>query len=167
MKMLPIFVGLIVLCILAACGGAPTPTPTPLPPTPTSTPMPTATSEPVGDYVPPAIPRCAGVKAMGTALKFDWPGIDDVGEADWHYYHCAQKPEELATFYREAMVNPPYNWLENAWVILPQGTLGVYFHTARQTWLYLWFLADTGAPQASDLVVAERNEVTPLDLPCH
>ncbi len=165
MKKSPVLAGLIVVCVMAGCSAPPTPTP--VPPTRTPTPPPTATPEPVGDYVPVSIPRCAGVKMLETALKFDWPGIDDVGEADWHYYNCAQKPEELATFYRDAMINPPYNWLENAWVVLPEGTLGVYFHAARQVWLYLWFLTNSKAPLASYLVVAERNQFEPLNLKCH
>ncbi|HEX9075088.1 MAG TPA: hypothetical protein VF932_04885 [Anaerolineae bacterium] len=161
----PYLACLTLLCILAACAPAPTPIPTPTS-VPTATPRPTLAPEPVGDYVPSDIPRCAGVKALDSPLKFDWPGIDDVGEADWFYYRCALKPEEVAAFYREKTKDPPYNWMEQAWVVLPEGTLGAYFHTARQEFLYLWFLSDVSSPQTSYLVVAERTGA-PLDLPCH
>ncbi len=162
----------IVLCVavlvaLQGCSAAPTPTPTP-PSTSTLVPR-TATPPPptpVGDYVPSDIFRCEGVRAINTAVKFDWPGIDNVVQADWLYYQCDQKPLELAGIYREKMVNPPFNWLENAWVELPQGTLGVYYHTAKQTWLYLWFIADASSEGHSNLVVAQRDDF-PLELPCH
>ena len=159
-----VLISVCLLCLVVAC--ATPPTPTPVPPTPTPTPLPTLTPQPAGAYMPSDIPRCAGVRRLDQAPKFDWPGIDDVGDADWYFYQCAQKPDAVAALYRETMVKPPYNWLENAWVVLPEGTLGVYFHTARQNWLYAWFLADSSSPGTMHLVIAETFGA-PLDLPCH
>jgi hypothetical protein len=151
--------------MLVGCTSAPTITPTPLP-TNTPTPASVKTAERTIDYVPPDIPTCSGLQALERALVFDWPGIDDVGEADWLYYRCVQGRDDLAAIYRGKMTSPPYSWVENAWVELPQGKLGVYLHTDSVNWLYLWFIADSSSPANSYLVVARRNE-TPLDLPCH
>ncbi len=63
------------------------------------------------------------------------------------------------------MTQPPYEWGEINWVTLPEGTLGVYFHTVHQTWVYLWFLADSSSAEASRLVVSEQGQ-EPLELPC-
>jgi hypothetical protein len=169
MKTLTIIVCLVLLCAVAACGPAPTPPPLPTAvPTITPTRLPTATPEPVGDYVPSDFPRCLGLKMLDKALKFTWVGIEDMktDSGDWYYYHCNEKPADLAAFYRAKMTPPPYNWLENGWVEQPgEGTLGVYFHTARQTWSYVWFLADSASASGSYLVLSQQNEI-PLELPC-
>jgi hypothetical protein len=182
MKALTIIVCLVLLCAVAACGPAPTPTPLPtavptITPTPLPTPAPTttpthsvtATPELVGDDLPSDLPRCQGLKALDKALTFAWAGIEDMKtkDGDWFYYHCDIKPSDLAAFYRAKMTTPPYNWLENGWVDRPgEGTLGIYFHTARQTWSYLWFLADgTSSADGSYLVISQQFEM-PLDLPC-
>ncbi len=148
---------------LPSCMAPPTPPPTAVS-SPTATRWPTATPDPAG-YVTSDIPRCDGAKRIDP-IDFEWPGIEDVKEADWLYYRCALKPLALSEFYRPKMTEAPYNWLENAWVVLPEGTLGVYFHTARQSWLYLWFVADKAEAAGSYLIAAERMD-TPLDLPCH
>ncbi len=62
-------------------------------------------------------------------------------------------------------VKPPYNWQEFNWVELPEGTLGVYFHTAYQRWFYLWVLP-AGVNKGSRLVLAQRDLGAPLVLPC-
>jgi hypothetical protein len=162
MKSILALTPLVLLLAVVGCASAPTPTPTPLP---TRTPAPTATSEPVGDYVPSDVPRCQGVKMLDRALKFEWVGVDAVGDGAWYYYHCDQKPGDLATLYRPVMIKAPYEWGEINWVERPEGTLGVYFNTVRQNWLYLWFLSDTTSAGGSYLVVAEQGQI-PLDLPC-
>lgn len=160
---LPVIACLALLLTVVACVNAPTPTP--IPPTPTPTPAPTATAEPVDDYVPSDIPRCDGVKALDKALDFEWAGVDAVGEGDWYYYHCTQKADDLSATLRPLMTKAPYKWGEINWVIRPEGTLGVYFHTVRQTWAYLWFLPDTSSAGGAYLVVAEVGTI-PLELPC-
>ncbi len=163
MKSLILLSTLLLLCAVVGCGGSPTPTP--LPSTPTRVPLPTATPEPMGDYVPSDIPRCEGVKMLDQALQFNWAGVDAVGEGSWYYYHCNLKFDALADFYRPQMTKAPYEWGEINWVVRDEGTLGVYFHTVRQTWVYLWFLSKTPPEGGSYLVVAEVGTI-PLDLPC-
>lgn len=155
------------VCLLSACASVPAPTsvqnPTPLPPaTPAPSPEPTITQV----YVPFDIPLCQVGRELDEPLKFDWPGIDQVGEADWYYYRCGQSAGDLATAYRTEMPQPPLNWREDAWVELPEGTLGVFFHSGHQAWIYLWFLSDKTSPTSSNLVLAERQG-TPLDTSCH
>ncbi len=154
---------LILLCAIVACEAPPIPTPIPPPPTPT--PRPTMTPQPTGPYVPPNIPRCEGVKALEHALDFQWAGVDAIGEGDWYYYHCDLTPGDLADYSRPKMTAAPYDWGEINWVIRPEGTLGVYFHTVRQSWTYLWFLPTDLSSGGSYLVVAEVGGI-PLELPC-
>ena len=160
--------------VLLGCAVAPTPVPvvnTPLPtlqPSPTRTPvlLPTATALPVGDFLPADLPRCDGLKAV-TPFTFSWAGYAelDMSQGKWYHYHCSSKPEDLATFYRSKMSNPPYSWLQQNWVENTEGKLGVYFHAVRQVWLYTWFLTDTQNPEASRLVVSAQDKA-PLSLPC-
>jgi hypothetical protein len=153
---------------LAACSPAATPTPTPTPvPPPTATPLPMPT--PIGFYMPSYMPICDGAKLLAEDFGFTWPGIENIKKdaENLEYYRCQQPYGQVATFYREKMLNPPYNWQEIAWVELPEGTLGEYFHAVYQSWFYLWFVPDQSAGQASYLVAAWRQGEVPLDLPCH
>ncbi len=155
--------GLVVLCLVVACTPAATPTPTMPPPTPTR--VATATPSSVGDYIPPDVPRCQGLKMLDHALDFEWAGVDAAGEGNWFYYHCDQQFEDLSNVYRPKMTAVPYEWGEINWVVRPEGTLGVYFNTVGQNWLYLWFLPNPSSGGGSYLIVAKPGE-TPLDLPC-
>ncbi len=155
--------------VLAGCGAAglfaaptPTPTATPVPTTTlTPTPYPTLTA-----YEDRNIPPCDGFTIIPEAFPFTWPGIEEAQDAsDWGYFHCDLTVIQAAAFYRQKMVNPPYNWQEFNWVELPEGTLGVYFHTVYQRWFYLWVLP-TSSKLGSYLVLAQRDLGTPLVLPC-
>jgi hypothetical protein len=161
-----------VLLPAAACGSllavSPTPLPTPIPtavPTPTPN-TPTPTSAPAPAYVDLNMPGCNGFQELPGTVSFDWPGLADIKDVDsWGYYRCTEPAGQLAALYKERMVTPPYNWQEISWVELPQGTLGAYFHAARQSWLYLWFLTNPDVP-GTVLVAAPRLGDMPLDLPC-
>ncbi len=171
---------LALLSVIAAGTPEPAPpptlqaTPTPMPSvTPASTPAVNATSaatdsqpEVPADYFPSDMPACKDFEVLGRRPQFDWPTIDKVGtDADWVTYRCGNKPSDLAAFYREKMVQPPYNWLETGWTELPQGTLGVYFHAGFQSWKYLWFLKDPASSDSTILVIADQVD-TPMELPC-
>jgi hypothetical protein len=167
MKRLTIIAALALSCALVACTSAPAPTPSPTA-KPVVTLAPTSTPEPMEDYVPADIPKCKGLKALDKPLKFAWAGIEDMKTESgiWYYYHCDEKPIEVANLFKTKMPNAPFSWLENGWVERPgEGTLGIYFHTARQTWTYAWFLADDAAAGASYLVLSQQD-TTPLELPC-
>jgi hypothetical protein len=99
-------------------------------------------------------------------MKFEWPGINAATDARWDYYECAQSPADLVAFYKEEMIKPGFDWLDEAWVERPEGTLAVYYQTFDHRWLYLWFLADGSSASRSNLVIAEALGL-PLDLPCH
>jgi hypothetical protein len=166
MKTLAIVAGLALLWAIAACAPAATPTSLPTPvPAPTRVVFPTPL--PVAAYDSRHIPGCDGFELLAERFRFEWPGIEDIGDVtDWGYYRCAQAPTQVAAIYREKMIHPPYNWQEIAWVERSEGTLGVYFHTVFQRWLYVWVLSRPNDSKAY-LVVAERTEDTPLELPCH
>ncbi len=157
---------LVLLFAVAACAPAPTPTPIP---TATQVPAPTRTRAPVPTMTVSesmGIPACEGFTAYTKPFGFTWQGLEDVKDVnDWGYYGCSKGLAESASFYRENMVKPPYNWQEFNWVELPQGTLGVYFHAVYQEWLYLWFLPRPGA-SGSNMVSAVREIGEPLVLPC-
>jgi hypothetical protein len=179
MKTVTVIGCLVLLFALAACGPSPVATalPTPVPtslPTPVPSLLPIATAFPIAapaaveDYVPTDVPRCQGLKALDKAITFAWAGIEEMNteNGNWYYYHCDEKVGDLAGFYRAKLTKPPYNWLETGWVERPQeGTLGIYFHTARQIWNYIWFLPDTSSKAGSHLVISEQMEAQP-DLPC-
>ncbi len=103
---------------------------------------------------------------MDEPFKFAWPSIEKIMEPGWLYYRCATSPAHLEALYREQMTEPPYNWLEAAWVVRAEGTMGVYFQATREGWLYLWILADASSVETSTLVIAERKDA-PLELECH
>ncbi len=152
--------------LLAAAACAPQPTPTPLPtstpvarPTMTAAPFPTLTR-----YEDLGVPGCSGFTVLVDPVQFTWEGLEEVKDAgDWGYYRCASSASDTAAFYKEKMVKPPYNWQEFNWVELPAGTLGVYFHTVFQKWLYLWFLPGASG---TTVVSAVRDVAEPLALPC-
>jgi hypothetical protein len=167
MKTLTIIFGFMLLIAMTACAPPATPTPVPTPiPTATVAPFPTRFPTPT-IYDARHMPGCDGFEPLADRFRFEWPGIEEIKDVtDWAYFRCTQSPTQVAAFYREKMVNPPYNWQEIAWVERPEGTLGVYFHTVFQRWLYVWMLPRPNDPKAH-LVVAEREGDVPLDLPCH
>ncbi len=161
---------LLFLCVtLAGCGStgsfaAPTPTAT-VTAVPTATPKPTPYPT-LTAYEDRNIPPCDGFTVLPQAFPFTWPGTEGAEDvSDWGYFHCDLTVNRSAAFYRQKMINPPYNWQEFNWVELPEGTLGVYFHTVYQRWFYLWMLP-TPNSQGSYLVLAQRDLGTPLVLPC-
>jgi hypothetical protein len=115
------------------------------------------------------MPVCDEVEALAGDFGFTWPGIEDIkkNSEDLEYYRCQHSYDQVATFYRDKMPRPPYNWQEVAWVERPEGILGEYFHSAYQSWFYLWFLPDTSAGKTTYLVAAWQQGEIPLDLPCH
>ncbi len=164
------FVGFLILAmlliVLSACAAPPTPTPmptiTPTPlPTKVPTPSPTQTA-----YQYLGSPGCDGFTVLSERITFSWEDIEEfLDSGSWGYYRCAGNAAETAAFYRQKMIQPQYNWQEFNWVEQPQGTLGVYFHTAYQEWMYLWFLPGSGV-SGSNLVSAVREISDPMDLPC-
>lgn len=110
--------------------------------------------------------QCDGFQELPGAVKFDWVGLDKITDVDtWGYYRCRQPAADLAALYHEKMVKPPFNWQEISWVEAPDGKLGVYFDSLRQSWLYLWFLTNSDV-SGTLLVAAPRKGDMPLDLPC-
>ena len=147
-----------------ACGPAATPVATPTA-VPSPAPSPTGTPSEVAEWRD--TPACDGLEKLPQAILFDWEGKEEVGDAGtWEYYRCQQPQAQVAAFYREMSLKPPYNWQEMAWVEKPQGTLGIYFHAAFQVWLYRWVLPDPAGEQTSRVVVARRDGLDNLKLPC-
>ncbi len=163
---LSLIVSLLILegCASSGLFAAPTLTPTLTPaPTPTLVPIPYPTLSAFEDH---NIPPCDGFTVLPEAFPFTWPGIEEALDiSDWGYFRCTTSVSEAAAFYRAKMTQPPYNWQEFNWVELPEGTLGVYFHTVYQRWFYLWILP-TPASRVANLVLAQRDLDTPLVLPC-
>lgn len=107
------------------------------------------TSVSMDEYILSLIPSCDGVEILDDAIDFEWPNlqqrITELEGSDWGYYSCDLPYEETAAFYRANAPKPPYLLSETNWVVIPQGSLGVYFHPVRQTWIYLWIV-----PQSAD-----------------
>jgi hypothetical protein len=158
----------VVLCLCTACSNAAEPaesnsrvqvlSPKPgLQPTKESTPTPMTISE----YLLSILPNCDEVKVFEQPVKFDWPLIEqriqELEGADWGYYGCPQPQEVVSTFYQEAMPKTPFLMTEINWVERPQGTLGVYYQSVAQTWLYLWVVPQPTDPQTSYVIVAASD----------
>ncbi len=149
------------LCVACTSAGQSVPPPRPAAsPTPimTSVPMAVSTPMPIADYILSVIPRCDGIQILDQPVKFVWPNVEqrlkDLEGSDWGYYRCPRPVAEISAFYREQMLKPPYNMRETNWVDRSEGTLGVYYHTARQTWTYMWVVPRPGDLQASYVIVA-------------
>jgi hypothetical protein len=158
----------VVLCLCTACSNAADPdesnsrvqalSSTPgLQPTKGPTPTPMTISE----YLLSILPNCDGVKTFEQPVKFDWPLIEqriqELESADWGYYGCPQRQEVVSTFYQETMPKTPFLMTEINWVERPQGTLGVYYQSVAQIWLYLWVVPQPADSQTSYVVVAASD----------
>ncbi len=152
------------LSLCVACTSAGQSVPTSLPaasPTPITTSVPTAVSTPmsIADYILSVTPRCDGIQILDQPVKFVWPNVEqrlkDLEGSDWGYFSCPRPVAEVSAFYREHMPTPPYNMNETNWVDRSEGTLGIYYHTARQTWTYLWVVPQPGGLQTSYVIVAQ------------
>lgn len=156
---------LVCLGLCAACSGAgqagagPAALPsTASTPTPYSTMVvPTPMSIPV--YILSLMPRCTGVQVLDQPVKFDWPNVEkrleDLAGADWGYYSCPRPAAEISAFYREQMPKPPYNLTETNWVDRSEGSLGIYYHATRLTWMYVWVVPQPGDAQAAYVIAAQ------------
>lgn len=157
---------LVCLSFCVACTGAgqsvpaswpmPTVSPTPITSlTPAAVPTPMSLAE----YILSVIPRCDGIQILDQPVKFVWPNVEqrlkDLEGSDWGYFSCPRPVAEVSVFYREQMPKPPYNLNETNWVDRSEGTLGVYYHTARRTWTYIWVVPQPGDRQASYVIVAQ------------
>ncbi len=150
------------LCVACTSAGQSVPTSWPAAsPTPIISSSPTAVPIPmsIAEYILSVIPRCAGIQISDQRIKFLWPNVEqrlkDLEGSDWGYYRCPRPVTEVSAFYREQMPKPPYNWNETNWVDRAEGALGIYYHTARRTWTYLWVVPQPGDLQASYVIVAE------------
>ena len=155
------------LCFSSACTTASTPTPIHLA-SPTPVPVPTVTVMPPrallptpgvgGGNVSPDVPACTSAESVDQPVKFPWAGIDDIvrdtPETNWTYYRCGEAQSAMSAFYRQWMVQPPYNWIQAHWEERVEATMGVYFHKDPDRWLYLWFLPEKSGEQTSYLVLA-------------
>jgi hypothetical protein len=132
------------------------------PPTPTLLPksIPSATSTPMTDaeYVLSQIPHCESIKMLDQPIKFSWPNVDqrikDLQGSAWGYFSCAQAPSAVSAFYREQILKPPYNRQETNWIDRSEGTLGIYFQTGSQNWLYMWVVPQSNDKQKAYVIVA-------------
>ncbi|HEX7974212.1 MAG TPA: hypothetical protein VF498_07375, partial [Anaerolineales bacterium] len=144
---------------LAACRSAPqtssSPTLVANPPTgvaaPTTQPTDSAPKTP-SDYLLTIMPKCDGIQLLDQPVIFKWPNIKqrlkELEESYQGYYTCSQPATDVASFYRETIVKPPFNMNETNWVERPEGTLGLYYHSPTQTWLYLWVVPQPADAQA-------------------
>jgi len=150
------------LCVACTSAGQPVP-----PSLPAASPMPSMTSAPtavptpmsMADYILSVIPRCDGIQILDQPVKFAWPNVEqrlkDLEGSDWGYFSCPRPAAEVSAFYREQMPRPPYNLNETNWVDRSEGTLGVYYHTARRAWTYMWVVPQPGDLQTSYVIVAQ------------
>jgi len=131
--------------------------PTPTRSSESAAPTPVGTPEPRGPYVLEGLPLCQGIKELPSPLKFTWPNIETalekLADYEWGYYSCALPQAALVTFYRNTMPKPPYLWEQVNDVTHTEGTLGLYYHPVRRTWLYIWMLPQTDKG-SSYLVIA-------------
>lgn len=134
---------------LPSAASTPTPYSTMVVPTPMSIPA----------YILSLLPRCTGIQILAQPVKFDWPNVEkrlkDLEGADWGYFSCPQPAAEISAFYREQIPKPPYNLKETNWVDRSEGALGIYYHDARLTWMYVWVVPQPGNAQAAYVIAAQ------------
>ena len=157
---------LTLLCLGTACTGANQSVPalSAVPaasPTPIMTSAPTAVPTPmsIAEYILSVIPRCDEIEILDQPVKFVWPNVEqrlrDLEGSDWGYFSCPRPVAEVSAFYRERMLQPPYNLNETNWVDRSEGTLGIYYHPVRQNWTYMWVVPQPGDLQTSYVIVAQ------------
>lgn len=155
---------LALLLLLTACSGDPVATHTSIPSSAanesssaTSTPASAVAPISMSEYILSLIPQCDGVQVL-EPITFDWPNlqqrIEELEGSDWGYYACPHPYEEMAEFYRTNATEPPYLLSETNWVVIPEGTLGVYFHSVRQTWIYLWIVPQSPGSHETYVIAA-------------
>lgn len=153
------------LCLCTACAATdqsePTSAPMPAPsPTQTTSSAPAAVSTPlsVDEYILSVIPQFEGIQSLDQPIQFAWPNvkrrIKELEGSDWGYFRCAQPPAVVSAFYQEHMPEAPYNMREANRVERPEGTLGIYYHSAYDIWVYLWIVPQPTDPQSSYVIVA-------------
>ncbi len=115
---------------------------------------------------PPDVPACPGAKSLEKPIDFSWEQRDasDWREVNtrtsqeyWTFYRCDQPPTAAAAFYRQWMLSPLYDWLEDHVEEYPEGTLLVDKKHMEGTkhgyrWVYLWLLPEASNSQVSSLV---------------
>jgi hypothetical protein len=161
---------LVCLFILAACSPAAEPaTPTRIAsssipssvPTQTTQELPFSTplseARKMGEALLVNIPACAGLQVLDEPVTFSWPNIssrmEEIGSAQWGYYHCDQTQSEAAAFYKENLTKPPYRYLESNWVEREEGVVGV-FYVWEGTWMYVFIVPYPGQPEKTLVAVA-------------
>jgi hypothetical protein len=154
--------GLAWLC--AACAAGSQPVSTSLPPLASSTPyvIPTAApTVPVPAHILSLIPACQEIETLDEPVALIWPNaeqrLDELSDSRWGYYRCPQAPVDVSAFYHDKMTEPPYNMRQVAWVNIPQGTLGLYFHSAYHLWTYLWVLPPEADAPGAYVLVAQTD----------
>jgi hypothetical protein len=146
-----------------ACTVSPPTAPTEIIPT-FEVPAAEATSAPTlspGQYILTLIPDCDGIVILEQPIALVWPKAEqrlkELETAQWGYYRCLQAPAEVSAYYQRETPRPPYNLRETVWVEVTEGTLGLYYHSAFQIWVYLWVLPDPDEAQSALVLVARAN----------
>lgn len=169
MRLIRYIVLLSMICLLTACAGA-SPESSALllldatlsPQAPAATVLST-TSAPVSpsEYLLTIMPKCDGIQILDQPVTFPWPNIKqrlkELEKSYQGYYTCSQPVAEVTPFYRKNIIKPPYNMNETNWVERPEGTLGLYYHSPTQTWLYLWIVPQPDNAQASLIIAAQSD----------
>ncbi len=146
--------------LMAACstaaplssGATPLATPAPATALAAST-LPASTKKPA-----PGFPHCNGMLLLSEPVQFDWPNLaehkQDFSRSQWTYYSCDQSASKVASMYRQDLPRSPYSMDETNWLVLQEGTLGVYF-SQTGAWDYIWFVPQPDDTQKSYVIVAE------------
>jgi hypothetical protein len=122
-------------------------------------PTPVFTPVPEGESLLNRLPKCEGIKILQEPIKFDWPNIEiymkTYENGLWGYYSCEEPQADVAAFYRSQMPKPPSNAYEMNWVVIPEGTVGVFYDGL--TYTILWIVPQSGNAQKTYLIVAQTT----------
>ena len=109
-------------------------------------------------------PLYPGTEQLSAPVTFEWKNLNaayNIPYSQWAYYSAYASYKEVAAFYKNKSIAPPFTNISLFWKETDNGTLGAWFQEASANkYTRIWFIPNPDDDRKSYLIIMRNNDIS-------